>query len=303
MGSMGASPAGLLLLALALICGFASLVDGSNSVVTTTVTMGPGAVLKFTSQRCVSVPQTATRPSSVQVSWGRASSSKVDSGSGSKPGAISCSQIKFFEKARCQGKEVDSMVQPATPAGEFSFSGKSILTSAPMLSVLCTVTLNSSDPACAALACDHRDGTCVVEQNDSFPASRALSDLFNEKKLVPYCACPQGYGITKTKCVKGGTPTVSSTSFTLIADTRASSEGSQPYTFRLNLNNCTQFPEAVAGKYATAYTVDNIRDAPKCVRFKNFLTDNCAGDPADKGRPCTSTYVPVPFNHVLIRVA
>ncbi|CAI5485211.1 unnamed protein product, partial [Closterium sp. Naga37s-1] len=55
-----------------------------------------------------------------------------------------------------------------------------------------------------------RDGTCVVEQNGklsclyspcgdcpSGATCKSVPDEFNKNKPIPYCACPQGYGITR----------------------------------------------------------------------------------------------------------
>ncbi|CAI5485247.1 unnamed protein product [Closterium sp. Naga37s-1] len=63
-------------------------------------------------------------------------SSHVDSGS--KAGGVSCAQVKFFGKAGCQGKEVDSMVNTATAAKSPS-TKKKLRSWASVASVLCAV--------------------------------------------------------------------------------------------------------------------------------------------------------------------
>ncbi|CAI5458231.1 unnamed protein product [Closterium sp. Yama58-4] len=178
----------------------------------------------------------------------------------------------------------------------------------------------AADPACAAVGCDW-DGTCVVDEKGQlsclFPpcgecpsgaTCKTVRDEFNNNKPIPYCACAKGYGMTKTKCVKGGTPTVASTSFTLIVNRHASGEASLPYTFRPNLNACTQYPEAVRGKYTTVYNVENIGDAPRCRTYKFFSEDNCAGDPVTETDNSNSPFFlysiednPVPFSKYVFR--
>ncbi|CAI5458228.1 unnamed protein product [Closterium sp. Yama58-4] len=177
-----------------------------------------------------------------------------------------------------------------------------------------------ADPAWVELGCD-RDGICVMDHKgqlsclyspcDDCPSGATcmtFPDEFKDEKRIPYCACPQGYGITPTKCVKGGTSTVSSTSYTLIVDRRAPGDASQPYTFRPNLNASTQYPEAVRGKYTTLYSVENTEDAPRCQHYKFYSADNCAGDPADEIDNSNSPFYlyyfednPVPFSKYTFR--
>ncbi|CAI5988015.1 unnamed protein product [Closterium sp. NIES-64] len=134
----------------------------------------------------------------------------------------------------------------------------------------------------------------------------------------PYCSCPDGYGMTPTECVevplsphsliplspRSLTPlsprsllsptrptvcftilallsqpaTVTAYSATFIVNRNADDNSSRPYTFRLNLNGCTQYPDAVAGRFTAAYIVDNIDDAPRCPSFNLYSTDNCEDD-------------------------
>ncbi|CAI5513062.1 unnamed protein product, partial [Closterium sp. Naga37s-1] len=165
---------------------------------------------------------------------------------------------------------------------------KKIRKGASVASVLCNV--DSTDVTCDALGCVP-GGTCEVDRNGnhfclwdspcgecptgatckSFPSATA-----SETVALPYCACPEGSGITPTECVAGGTPTVSSHSFTYIMNRKAKDRTSRPYTFRLNLNACTQFPEGVAG--LSMYCPDNTGDAPTCSNYKLYEGDNCDGN-------------------------
>ncbi|CAI5467138.1 unnamed protein product [Closterium sp. Yama58-4] len=95
--------------------------------------------------------------------------------------------------------------------------------------------------------------------------------------LAPYCLCPEGYGMTDTECVEGVDSTVSSISFTLIANRTATDNASKPYTLRWNLDGCTQYPEEVAGKFTTIYTVWNTTNTPACQDATLYSTDNCEG--------------------------
>ncbi|CAI5534153.1 unnamed protein product, partial [Closterium sp. Naga37s-1] len=72
--------------------------------------------------------------------------------------------------------------------------------------------------------------------------------------------------------------TVTAYSATFIVNRNADDNSSRPYTFRLNLNGCTQYPDAVAGRFTAAYIVDNIDDAPRCPSFNLYSTDNCEDD-------------------------
>ncbi|CAI5535992.1 unnamed protein product, partial [Closterium sp. Naga37s-1] len=152
--------------------------------------------------------------------------------------------------------------------------------------------VNSSDPACAALGCGP-DGTCDVDKQfkdlycqwaspcGACPTGATCKIVpwgDKERVEVPYCACPKGYGITPTKCVKGRASTVSSSSITIIVDQTASDFNSRPYTFRAEINSCTQFPNALVGKFTAILGVDNIGDAPKCTNFKHYPADNCDSD-------------------------
>ncbi|CAI5458190.1 unnamed protein product, partial [Closterium sp. Yama58-4] len=94
---------------------------------------------------------------------------------------------------------------------------------------------------------------------------------------VPYCACPDGYGITATECVAGGASNVSFYSFTVIANRTARDNSSRPITFRPNLNSCTQYPEAVAREGVTVYFVQNTNDAPGCSSWRDYSNDHCGG--------------------------
>ncbi|CAI5458186.1 unnamed protein product [Closterium sp. Yama58-4] len=151
--------------------------------------------------------------------------------------------------------------------------------------------LKTTDPACAALGCEPAGGTCEVDGNGkryckwdspcgacpTGATCKTVPASSNSSVQVPYCACPKGFGMTATKCVAGGRPTVSSFSSTFIANRYAKDASSRPYTFRVNLAGCTQFPAAVVGKVTTIYIVDGIGDAPSCRSFKNYAADNCKG--------------------------
>ncbi|CAI5984292.1 unnamed protein product [Closterium sp. NIES-65] len=76
----------------------------------------------------------------------------------------------------------------------------------------------------------------------------------------------------------GQPATVTAYSATFIVNRNADDNSSRPYTFRLNLNGCTQYPDAVAGRFTAAYIVDNIDDAPRCPSFNLYSTDNCEDD-------------------------
>ncbi|CAI7735849.1 unnamed protein product, partial [Closterium sp. NIES-54] len=155
-----------------------------------------------------------------------------------------------------------------------------------------STTDSTSDPACAALGCEP-DGKCVVDQNGersclwdslcgacpSGATCRTVGVASDNRVVdVPFCLCPEGYGMTPADCVKGENATVSSNSMTLIASRTAKDNASRPYTFRLNLNACTPFPEAVAQTFTTMYSLENIPDAPRCPKLSYYSTDNCQGD-------------------------
>ncbi|CAI7892230.1 unnamed protein product [Closterium sp. NIES-54] len=80
-----------------------------------------------------------------------------------------------------------------------------------------------------------------------------------------------------TPLPKGGESTVSSTSYTLIANRTAKDNASKPYTLRWNLDGCTQYPEAVAGKFTTIYAVWNSIDSLPCQNATLYRDDNCDG--------------------------
>ncbi|CAI5467143.1 unnamed protein product [Closterium sp. Yama58-4] len=332
MGSMRASPAALLLLALALICAVQMMkaAHGDDTVreaasrkvnariaqetsgVSTTVVLGT-ARLSFSRQRCVSMPKKAGRKS-VKVWWnGRGGLSNV--GSGGEATGVACSQVKLFGKRGCQGKVVDSMVNPGMTEAMFPSSETKLRKGASVASVLCNVPEQQQeeeetppevirDPACDALSCEP-GGKCVVDGNgeryckwDSScgvcptgATCKTVPARYYPSVQVPYCACPQGFGITETKCVAGGASDVSSYSMTLLANPAAKDSSSRPYTLRLNLSDCTQLPAAVAGKYRTIYSVENTDDGPKCASIEYFSTDNCEDDPV-RGGPITT---PSPF--------
>ncbi|CAI7912557.1 unnamed protein product [Closterium sp. NIES-54] len=271
-----------------------------TSGVTTTVLLG-AARLSFSKQRCMSVGKKAGRKS-VKVWWnGRGGSSSV--GSGGEATGVACSQVKFFGKRGCQGKVVDSMVNPGTTDAMFPSSEKKLRKGASVASVQCDVPEQQQeeeetppevirDPACDALGCGP-GGKCEVDQNgeryckwDSLCGTcptgafcKTVPSEYNSTAQVPYCTCPQGYGLTATKCVAGASPTVGSFSITLIANRTARDNSSRPYTVRFNLNNCTQYPDAVAGKYRARFTVEGIDDAPDCPNLKVYKTNNCEGEP------------------------
>ncbi|CAI5988007.1 unnamed protein product [Closterium sp. NIES-64] len=170
----------------------------ASSKFTTTVAVGK-ARLSFGSQRCVAVPKKA-RGKSAQVWW---------NGSSSKAKGFACSQIKFFGTGGCHGREVDSMVNPGSATAKFPSNKKTLSKWASVASVLCT------DAACDALGCQP-GGKCVVDENgerfcqwdspcgacSTGATCKTVPASDNSGVQVPYCACPQGYGITATKCVK-----------------------------------------------------------------------------------------------------
>ncbi|CAI7896782.1 unnamed protein product [Closterium sp. NIES-54] len=268
--------------------------------VTTTVVLGP-AQLTFSKQRCASVPKKAVKQRNAQVWWsGPKGSSKANSGG--KATGVACSQVKFFGKDGCQGKEIDSMANPGTTTAVKN-TKKQLQKGVSVASVLCALPEQqqkedspqqpqpNADPACAALGCEPVGGTCEVDGNGeryckwdspcgicpTGATCKTVAATFNSAVPVPYCACPQGFGITASKCVEGGRSTVSSFSSTFIANRTAKDASSRPYTFRVNLIGCTQIPAAVVGKVTTMYIVDGIDGAPSCRSFKNYATDNCRG--------------------------
>ncbi|CAI5485254.1 unnamed protein product, partial [Closterium sp. Naga37s-1] len=255
---------------------------GSPLQFATTVAVGK-ARLSFGSQRCVNVSKKA-RGKGAQVWW---------KGANSKAKGFSCSQIKFFGQGGCQGTELDSMVNPGTAtAAKFPSNKKTLSQWASVASILCT------DAPCDALGCEP-GGTCVVDETGerycqwdspcgacpTGATCKTVPATNNGWVRVPYCACPSGYGMTPTGCVDGEVATVASYSATYIVNRTANDYTSRPYTFRLNRNGCTQYPDAVAGKFTSVYIVDNIDDAPWCPKFQVFSTDNCEGpsDYEDKG--------------------
>ncbi|CAI5512313.1 unnamed protein product [Closterium sp. Naga37s-1] len=183
MGSMRASPAGLLLLAIALICAVPMMkaAHGDDTVRSMTHRTAHRSMLKesygageeknaedslaepasskvtararvsFGSQRCVAVPKKA-RGKSAQVWW------NGPGGSSSKAKGFACSQIKFFGKGGCHGRELDSMVNPGSTTAKFPSNKKTLSKWAPLASVLCT------DAPCDALGCQP-GGKCVVDEN------------------------------------------------------------------------------------------------------------------------------------------
>ncbi|CAI5534150.1 unnamed protein product [Closterium sp. Naga37s-1] len=243
---MHASRAGLLLFALALICAsplssaavqvieaeygddtvksvthrsmLSAATSGSASVVATEVEVG-ATRLSFSSKRCVSVAKKAMRRN-VTVWWKGSdpSSSSAGGGSGSAAGStagsaaggtakgVQCAQVKFFGKAGCKGKALDSAVNPRT-AGMLLFpsSEKAISKWASVASVLC----DTVDRACDVLKCEP-DGTCVKDQNGErycqWATCKAVASKGSIPIQVPYCECPQGYGMTATECVAGESP-------------------------------------------------------------------------------------------------
>ncbi|CAI5514435.1 unnamed protein product, partial [Closterium sp. Naga37s-1] len=70
-------------------------------------------------------------------------------------------------------------------------------------------------PACTALGCEPAGGKCEVDGNgeryckwDSLCGTcptgafcKTVPSEYNSAAQVPYCTCPQGYGLTATKCV------------------------------------------------------------------------------------------------------
>ncbi|CAI5988059.1 unnamed protein product, partial [Closterium sp. NIES-64] len=139
------------------------------------------------------------------------------------------------------------------------------------------------DPACAALACQP-GSKCAVDQNGGrycqWPSlcgacptgATCKTKLTSDSTLsVPYCSCPDGYGITTTDCVQGRHPTVSSYSYTYVMN------NTYAYTFRLRLNVCTPIPERALGLVTIIYGMDNIGDAPACSNIKFYDSNYCQG--------------------------
>ncbi|CAI5514431.1 unnamed protein product [Closterium sp. Naga37s-1] len=142
--------------------------------VTTTVVLGP-AQLTFSKQRCASVPKKAVKQRNAQVWWsGPKGSSKANSGG--KATGVACSQVKFFGKDGCQGKEIDSMANPGTTTAVKN-TKKQLQKGVFVASVLCALPEQqqkenspqqpqpNADPACAALDCEPVGGTCEVDGN------------------------------------------------------------------------------------------------------------------------------------------
>ncbi|CAI5458192.1 unnamed protein product, partial [Closterium sp. Yama58-4] len=271
----------------------AASTSGSASVVATEVDVGTSR-LSFSAKRCVSVPKKAMR-SNVTVWWKGSDPSSSAGGASSSPGSgsaakgVQCAQVKFFGKAGCKGKAVDNAVNPRT-AGMLLFpsSEKTVSKWASVASVLC----DTVDRACDALGCEP-DGTCVKDQNGerycqwdspcgSCPTGATCKTVPSKGSIVvqvPYCECPSGYGMTATECVAGGKDTVGGNSYTFIANPAAKDYTSRPYTLRYNVDGCTQFPAAVAGKYTAKYTVYSVKSNAYCYKYQEFSTDNCEGNP------------------------
>ncbi|CAI5485238.1 unnamed protein product, partial [Closterium sp. Naga37s-1] len=165
----------------------------------------------------------------------------------------------------------------------------------------------AADPACAALGCEP-DGKCVVGQDGTRSCQwaspcgacptgatcKTVPAASNNSVPVPYCACPDGYGMTPTDCIQGENSTVSSSGMTVIGNRTAQDKASRPYTFRLNPNACTPFPDAIARTFSTLYTIANIPDAPRCPKMNLYATNNCQGTPTasfpTNTRPLFATY-------------
>ncbi|CAI5527705.1 unnamed protein product, partial [Closterium sp. Naga37s-1] len=265
--------------------------------VITSVLMTNLARMSFRRQRCLNVDMSRQRWSRNALVFWNVDSSNENTGVGKARG-VQCKEVLFFDKSNCKGAARDTIPNPAMAQAGVAFpSTKMTISSwASAASLLCIPyeqqKVNSSDPACAALGCGP-DGTCVVDQQfkdlycqwaspcGACPSGATCKILPGEDDGAvegPYCACPKGYGITPTKCVKGRASTVSSTSITIIANRTASDFNSRPYTFRAGIKSCIRFPAALVGKFTTMYGVNNIGDAPKCTNLKHYQADNCVGD-------------------------
>ncbi|CAI5534139.1 unnamed protein product [Closterium sp. Naga37s-1] len=139
--------------------------EAPSMQVATEVAVG-GLRLTFSKQRCVSVPKKAARQRNVKVWWqGRAGSSNGGSGYGGYGGhssyggpgskargvpGVACEQIQFFGGSGCQGKEVDSMVNPGTTAAAKVPSSEKKISKwasvASVASVLCNTGASCADP-------------------------------------------------------------------------------------------------------------------------------------------------------------
>ncbi|GJP49251.1 hypothetical protein CLOM_g8490 [Closterium sp. NIES-68] len=106
-------------------------------------------------------------------------------------------------------------------------------------------------------------------------ATCRLTPAHNDVSLtVPYCACPNGYGMTPDACVKGAHSTVSGDSITL--SRKAGAQDQASFTFRPNMDSCTQLPEAVAGSFDSHAVVLRM-GTPSCAVITVYDGDNCTG--------------------------
>ncbi|CAI5984286.1 unnamed protein product, partial [Closterium sp. NIES-65] len=280
MGSMRASPAGLLLLAFALIC--ASPLS-SAAVHIITAEYGGDTVKSFTHRTAHrSILSAATSGSS--ATSGSASTGSPQVATEVEVGATRLS----FSSKRCVSVTKKAMRRNVTVPVQRKGSQQV------GFGVVCPniLPVMSFDRACDALKCEP-DGTCVKDQNGerycqwdspcgSCPTGATCKAVQSKGSIpiqVPYCECPSGYGMTATECVLGGKDTVGGNSYTFIVNRSAKDNTSRPYTLRYNTDGCTQFPAAVAGKYSTKYTVYSVKSNAYCYKYQEFSTDNCQGNP------------------------
>ncbi|CAI5534152.1 unnamed protein product, partial [Closterium sp. Naga37s-1] len=295
--------------------------EGSPLQFATTVAVGK-ARLSFGSQRCVNVSKKA-RGKGAQV-WWKGANSKAKGFSCSQikffgkggcqgeeldsmvnPGTATAAKFPSNKKALSNWASVASVlctdaprVAPVWWMRRASATASGVSSQAPQECLFYLASVLCVDAPCDALGCEP-GGTCVVDENGerycqwdspcgacpTGATCKTVPATNNGWVRVPYCACPSGYGMTPTGCVDGEVATVASYSATYIVNRTANDYTSRPYTFRLNRNGCTQYPDAVAGKFTSVYIVDNIDDAPWCPKFQVFSTDNCEGpsDYDDKG--------------------
>ncbi|GJP83003.1 hypothetical protein CLOP_g13220 [Closterium sp. NIES-67] len=95
--------------------------------------------------------------------------------------------------------------------------------------------------------------------------------------LVPYCACPPGYGMLHGACAQGATPSVSSTSFTFYDRTNYTVTPNT-YTMRLEYNGCTSIPASVASNALSLWRVDGVPGGVgSCAALYGYSLGSCQG--------------------------
>ncbi|CAI5522606.1 unnamed protein product, partial [Closterium sp. Naga37s-1] len=162
-----------------------------------------------------------------------------------------------------------------------------------------------SDVVCLALGCSP-GGTCLKQMGTNVRYCKWDSPCGNcpmgatckttpskAGNPIPYCVCPDGYGMTQDACIEGGKSTVGAASITLIQDPKALDKASRPYTVRANLDGCTDLPKEVAGNYKTRYGVYNMNGTLRCNTFQLWAGSNCSGKLVSAGPLSTVSYCTV----------